>query len=81
MDHGHDLDYVKRLIDKRLIPLGIAVDITLKSDSTVMLTATKRVGNSVQHANIHGSSLIDAIWKLIKYIEKEIEEWIEKELY
>lgn len=81
-DRGHELDYVLNTLKKRIeIPLGVQTEITIHKDRTYTITATKQKGMTVQHACIHSNSLIDALWKLIKYIECRIEEWIEKELY
>lgn len=81
MDRGHELDYVLRILEKRLKPLGILVDITHHHDETVTITANKRIGLNIQHVTINGNNIIDVMWKLIKYIEREIELWIEKEFY
>lgn len=78
---GTELDIALRLINKRLTPLGINVDITFHGDKTVTLTATKQDGLNVQHATITGNSLIDVLWKLIRYIEQNILDWITKQLY
>lgn len=81
MDGQSELDIARKLIKKHLTPLGIEVDITLRADGTVVLSASKRFGVSVQNAVITGINLIDAVWRLIKYIEREIENWLDKETY
>ena len=82
MDGDSDLSYTKRLINQRLAPLGIEVNITLRSNGNVSLSANKVFrNNTVRHAVIDSIGLIEAVWKLIKYIEQNIDDWIETELY
>lgn len=81
MDRGHELDYVKHMIKKKLKPYGIAVNITIYDEGTVTLSAKKQIGINIQHAYICSDSLTEAIIKLIKYIEDNITQWTEEEVY
>lgn len=46
-----------------------------------IVEATKKIGNNLQHASITSENLLEALIKLVKYIEQEIESWIEKIIY
>lgn len=81
MDYDYSLNYVMRIIEKRLKPFGISVDVTLHDNKTVTLTATKKIGINTQYATIHSDSSIEAVWILVKHIEQNFAQWIEKELY
>lgn len=82
MDRGHELDYVIKTVAKRLEkPYGIQTEITIHKDKTFTVTATKKIGITIKHTSIHSNSLSDALWKLIQYVENDIENWKQKEPY
>lgn len=81
LDEDTELKYVRRLIKQRLTPYDINVDITLRGNETVSVSASKSINGIIRHVCIESVGLIEAVWKLVRFIEKNIEDWLEDNPY
>lgn len=61
--------------------MDIKVTTVHHTNGHITVTAEKSINNNIQHVSITSDNLFEAIYKLFKYIENEIEDWIIKELY
>lgn len=78
---NNNMDEVLLTLENKLHIHGIETEIIIHKDRTVTISASKQIGITVKHASIHSNSLTDALWKLIQFIEKELEEWLDKHHY